>query len=556
MAVNLAFIIIAHERATDLYDLVDTLSTGGNVVCVHYDANASDAEFGRLQDLCKARNDILFAKRERCGWGEFSLVQATLNGLTTLREAKIDFDYVCLLSGADLPIKPLSALRAFLAQQLSTRTEFMEFVPLDRSQWVKGGLERERFVYRHYFNERRHPKLFQYCWKAQRALGLKTVQPRGLRLVLGSQWWCLTWETCLKVLDHLEAQPEIVKYFRSTWIPDESFFQTVVGALVPEERIRNHSLTFYQFSDYCKPYVFFDEHEDFLRRQNFFFGRKVAYSASGLRRRLLELGRSQQLLEPDDNKVGRGTGELDALRMPRRRPWPNRRVLGHRQHDPEQNDISFTGKLILIYVTPTSSEHSNSLSAKHLDSEAGWILHGHLFDAEKIHFAGNLAVFGGYEDHDVTARDANPGAFLSNVAGAGPAVTAFFASPTQIMPLLPCIRKASNVFIAVAQGPGIDTGTLSPLDVHSRAIKGESEAERRHHAGTRELLDSLPLLLAREDHRPANVFTESSLDLLLVRASEYAPEKSQALFRAATQISECLGLAANKALSLKDCGRS
>ena len=51
-----------------------------------------------------------------------------------------------------------------------------------------------------------------------------------------------------------------MRFFRTTWIPDETFFQTLVRHLVPEGEIRTRTLTFLMFTDYGMPVTFYNDH--------------------------------------------------------------------------------------------------------------------------------------------------------------------------------------------------------------------------------------------------------------------------------------------------------
>ena len=39
------------------------------------------------------------------------------------------------------------------------------------------------------------------------------------------------------ILDFTRQRTDVMRFFRSTWIPDETFFQTLVRHLVPESEI-------------------------------------------------------------------------------------------------------------------------------------------------------------------------------------------------------------------------------------------------------------------------------------------------------------------------------
>jgi hypothetical protein len=81
----------------------------------------------------------------------------------------------------------------------------------------------------------------------------------------------------------------VTRFFRTTWIPDETFFQTLVAHLVPEEEIVARTPTFLMFTDYGMPVTFYNDHYDLLVGQEALFARKISPEAHELRARLGEL---------------------------------------------------------------------------------------------------------------------------------------------------------------------------------------------------------------------------------------------------------------------------
>jgi len=105
--------------------------------------------------------------------------------------------------------------------------------------------------------------------------------------MIGSQWWCLRRLTVeAAVLDFIKTRPDVVRFFRTTWIPDETFFQTLVRHLVPDREIVSRSLTFKMFSDYGMPVTFYNDQYDLLISQDYLFARKISPEARGLEERL------------------------------------------------------------------------------------------------------------------------------------------------------------------------------------------------------------------------------------------------------------------------------
>ena len=104
--------------------------------------------------------------------------------------------------------------------------------------------------------------------------------------MVGSQWWCLRRRTVEWVLDFTRKRRDVMRFFATTWIPDETFFQTIVRHVVPESEIRSRSLTFLMFTDYGMPVTFYNDHYDLLLNQDFLFARKISPEAINLKRRL------------------------------------------------------------------------------------------------------------------------------------------------------------------------------------------------------------------------------------------------------------------------------
>ncbi|MEL7256203.1 MAG: DUF5928 domain-containing protein, partial [Pseudomonadota bacterium] len=134
--------------------------------------------------------------------------------------------------------------------------------------------------------ERKHKRLFYASFNAQRRFGLTREVPQDIQVMIGSQWWCLRRRTIEWVLNFTRQRRDVMRFFRTTWIPDETFFQTIVRHLVPEEEIRSRTLTFLMFTDYGMPVTFYDDHYDLLLSQDFLFARKISPEAKDLKRRL------------------------------------------------------------------------------------------------------------------------------------------------------------------------------------------------------------------------------------------------------------------------------
>lgn len=283
---KITFIILAHENARHVADLARLLTEWDDDAraVIHYDLKSPAAEFAKLTSEFRGSDRVHFvADRIKCGWGDFSLVDAVVRSLRLIRKQKIDCDRVMLISGACMPIRPLKEFSAYLDAH-----PHMEFIEAFDSDWMVGGLRKERYQYWHFFNHQTQHTLFNWHYKIQRKVWPKRRFPKGLEARFGSQWWCLRWELCEKILDYIKAHPLVYFFFSTTWIPDELFFQTMAFHFTPINNLARRTLTFFHFNDWGKPLVFLDDHRELLNDVPFFFARKIGTRANALRASLKE----------------------------------------------------------------------------------------------------------------------------------------------------------------------------------------------------------------------------------------------------------------------------
>ncbi len=282
--VRIAFILLCHKNPAQIIEQIEGLTATGDYVCVHFDANATEQDFEVLRARFANDPSVAFAaKRVKCGWGEWSLVRATLNAVESAVQAFPKATHFYMVSGDCMAIKSAAYTRKFLSENTN---DFIESFDFFESDWIKTGIKEERLIYRHFFNERKQKFLFYGAMKLQRALGFKRRIPRDLDVMIGSQWWCLRRDTIEKVLAFCTKRPDVMRFFKYSWIPDETFFQTLVNHLVPDREIERRTLTFLMFSDYGMPATFYNDHYQMLLAQDYIFARKISPEATYLRERL------------------------------------------------------------------------------------------------------------------------------------------------------------------------------------------------------------------------------------------------------------------------------
>lgn len=235
---RIAHLILAHKDLGQLARLVDVLRHPGHCCFIHLDARArflSEA----AEHFAQAADVTLVTPRVRCRWGQFSLVEATLQGLRSLTAQGTSFDHINLISGQDYPLKPPAEMERYLAAH--PKRQFINFFALHANNpWTQHGgayqaLQRVEGVH----------LAFRSRWLH---LPLKRKLPNGWRPYGGLQWWTLTGPCVQWLMQRLKEQPAIRRFFRHTFIPDELFFQTLVMNSPFAEQAVNDNLRYVDFS--------------------------------------------------------------------------------------------------------------------------------------------------------------------------------------------------------------------------------------------------------------------------------------------------------------------
>jgi len=278
---EIAYILLCHKDPDGIIAQANRLTEAGDYVAIHFDARARPEDFSRIRDALKGNARVAFAgRRIRCGWGEWSLVEASLLAIKAAVVAFPAATHFYMLSGDCMPIKSAGYAHNFLDAE---SVDYIESFDFFESDWIRTGLKDDRLIYRHFFNERTHKRLFYTSYNLQKRFGMTRSIPQDLKIMIGSQWWCLRRRTIEALLDFCKKRPDVVRFFKTTWIPDETFFQTIVRHLIPASELRSRTLTFLMFSDYGMPVTFFNDHRDMLLKQDFLFARKISPQAKDLR---------------------------------------------------------------------------------------------------------------------------------------------------------------------------------------------------------------------------------------------------------------------------------
>jgi hypothetical protein len=371
-------------------------------VVIHVDAKVRKEPYQKLvADLADLRN-VRFCARHTCEWGTWGIVAATQAAASVMLKHFPQARHVYLASGSCMPLRPVADLVAYLDAR--PRTDFIESVTTEDVGWTIGGLNIERFTMRFPFSWRRQRGLFDFYVKLQRRLRLKRRIPAGIVPHLGSQWWCLTRATLSAIMDSPD-RPAIDAYFKRVWIPDESYFQTLVRQV--SSQVESRSLTLSKFDFQGKPHIFYDDHLQLLRRSDCFVARKIWPHAGKLYQTFLSPDPASQAGEPNPGKIDR----LFAKAVERRTKGRAGLYMQSRfPHAHWESGLSAAPYSVFQGFSDVFENFDTWLS-----KAAGTRVHGHLFAHDRVHFAGDEPVYNGALSDSATMRDYNSRGFLTSL---------------------------------------------------------------------------------------------------------------------------------------------
>ena len=319
---KIAYLILTHKSPDHLEHLIRVLDCKEASFFIHLDEKCGSMFDGVEERLSNKPNVYFLKNRIKVYWGEISIVNATLS-LIKQAKSRTDPDYMILLSGDHYPIKSNESILSFLKNK--TGFSFMKFwkIPSD-SRWMnlRGGLDRIEYYYpsrddslrffikrmcdyidtkigqigiiiwkispRTYFILRKRKAPYLFMKKNERINALikreesknigrpKRKFLKGLVPYGGSQWWILSREAITNIFQVLNSRPEILKFFKNTSVPDETFFQTILLNTDQRDKIINDNMLYSVWDKYEMHPIHLKLHDfDRLKKSDSLFARKI-----------------------------------------------------------------------------------------------------------------------------------------------------------------------------------------------------------------------------------------------------------------------------------------
>ena len=262
--------------------MLQCLDDGRNDIFLHIDEK-SEMQYEDFTGILRCSRLIPMPRRD-VRWGGFSQIELEMDLISAAVRGG-DYDFLHLISGVDMPLKPQDEIHAFFATHPNT-----EFVSIERDKTRAPGV-RARYAYYHFLKDR--------YGKQKGALGriddflVKVQKPfvrrdEGTVYGGGHNWFSITGAFAGYVAEHRDW---ISRRFRHTYCCDEIFLQTLLLNSPMAERLNRtegtpSSLQCARLIDWerGKPYTFTIDDLNMLQNSSAIFARKFSMASEPTRR--------------------------------------------------------------------------------------------------------------------------------------------------------------------------------------------------------------------------------------------------------------------------------
>lgn len=244
------YLILAHKNRLQLSRMIERLDDGASKFFIHLDAKTPIEPFA----ACLKGGYIRFIEpRERCVWGDFSIVRATIH---LMEAASKEQGVFILMSGQDYPIQSQGYINDFLENNKGF--DFIEIEPLEekwKPKMVKDKLEHYHILHSEERGNSNCYAPFRHCSVFQKLRTLMhllkgRLSRKNFRLLCslpkrvapferqyaGSQFWAFSERTFYAVLHYIcEHKAALEGYYKYTSSPDEIYFHSVLMDLVAKD---------------------------------------------------------------------------------------------------------------------------------------------------------------------------------------------------------------------------------------------------------------------------------------------------------------------------------
>ena len=270
-----AILIIAHGNVRQLTRLISKFDSNYHVY-IHLDRKwvLSKQEQEELSDFHVVKG---IYSHYKINWGGFNMLKAALFLLNKAVRNR-ENEYFHLLSGQDYPVKHIAEFTQFMEENRGK--EFLEYHTLPYSGWDNGTFRRYEYFFFHdlfnYKTEKGRRKISNVL-HFQMQHNIKRRIPDHFETIYGGCCWFTLSRDCISyILEYTRKCPAFYKRLKYTFVPEETYFHSIVLNSHFKENVINRSLRYvdWRFRNGNYPANLDDSDLESLCLSDAFFARK------------------------------------------------------------------------------------------------------------------------------------------------------------------------------------------------------------------------------------------------------------------------------------------
>ncbi len=255
---RIAYLITAYNNFNHLNRLIHSLNNIDVKFYIHIDKKSIIPKKGLIQ-----KQNINYINSINVWWGGWSHQQA-INDL--IYNSMLDKnDYYILITGSDYPIKKHSLLVEKLKQSL-------EYINIVKGFQSHKPDNRIKYYYLDGFDRRKKKSIrSRFGFKLEnilRKIKYEKVFSFG-DIYFGTTYWALSHGCISYVINFINSNPDYIKFYKSTLIPEESFIHSIIGPSNFNEKIE-HNLTYQDWNLSPHPEIIKMEHYLMFKQKKIF----------------------------------------------------------------------------------------------------------------------------------------------------------------------------------------------------------------------------------------------------------------------------------------------
>lgn len=214
---RVAHLIITYTNPLQTERMIQQMQHPDFDFYIHVDAKFTLESHSNLN---KYSNVYFIKNRVDVQWAAYSTIQAEFNGLQEILDSARTYDFISLMSGQDYPIKTAVQMQSFFeARKGKLLLKYRAF----SGEWEEG-MQR---VNKYHLTDFRFRGQF-FLERVINTFFKRKNQPKGMQFYGSSMFWAISPEAAEYVLQTVDRNPKMRRFFRYSWAPDEFLFQTIL----------------------------------------------------------------------------------------------------------------------------------------------------------------------------------------------------------------------------------------------------------------------------------------------------------------------------------------